>query len=81
MIECIITIVTTLAATNRGRSNMDLTVKDAATKLGISERTVRLWISQNKFPHAYHLDPDTPNSPYRIPEQDIQAIIDRRKGN
>jgi len=51
----------------------DFTIQDAARRLGINERTMRLWVEQGKFPHAYRLDP-TSRSVYRIPEEDLNRF-------
>ena len=56
-----------------------LSTMEAAQELGVSYRTLQLWVKQGKFPHAYKLDPDALNSPYRIPRTDIEAILNKRK--
>ena len=61
-------------------SNSDnvYTAKEAAEILGVAGRTVRLWLLNGYFPHAYRLDPSK-LSRYRIPKEDIQAFIEKRK--
>jgi predicted site-specific integrase-resolvase len=56
----------------------DLTVKQAADRLKVNPTTITRWIKE--FPHAYKLNPNLTNSPYRIPEQDVTAFEQRRKG-
>lgn len=56
-----------------------LSTFEAAEELGVSYRTLQLWVKQGKFPNAYKLDPDALNSPYRIPRSDIEAIQKKRK--
>jgi len=56
------------------------TVKQAADRLGVSPKTIALWVRQNMFPNAYKLNPNALTSPLRIPEQDIVAIEEKRHG-
>lgn len=58
-----------------------LSTSKAAQLLGVSERTVQLWLKKRKFPGAYKLDPDASNSPYRIPLADVEAIQAKRKAS
>ncbi|MFN2179913.1 MAG: helix-turn-helix transcriptional regulator [Candidatus Promineifilaceae bacterium] len=55
-----------------------LSVKEAAQRLGVDDRTVRRWIHLRQFPHAYQLSP-IKSSPYRIPEADIEDFELRRQ--
>ena len=58
-----------------------LTVSEAADLLGVSIRTMQLWIAQGKF-HAFKLNPDsTRNSPYRVPAQEVAAFATRQQSN
>lgn len=53
--------------------------RTAAQRLGVGKPTVNRWLREGRFPNAYQLNPDIPTSPYRIPEQDIEAIEGRRR--
>lgn len=53
---------------------MNLTVRQAATRLGCSTRAINKWLADGRFPNAWKLNPAARNSPYRIPESDIQAF-------
>lgn len=57
-----------------------LTVEAAAARLGISSRTMQLWIKKGLLPGAYHLDPTNTRSPYRIPVRDVERIEEKRMG-
>ncbi len=48
-----------------------LTVEQAAERLGVSARTLQLWIGQRKLPGAYRLDLTNGRSPYQVPVRDI----------
>ena len=50
------------------------TVQDAARRLRVSNRAILKWIHRGTFPGAYKLNPNLPNSPYRIPGRDIAAL-------
>jgi predicted site-specific integrase-resolvase len=52
--------------------------KAAAQRLGVGKTTVNRWLREGYFPNAYQLNPDIPTSPYRIPEEDIEAIERKR---
>lgn len=54
------------------------TVAEAAKRLGVQNKTVRLWVLDGKFPGVYRLS-DEPKSPYRIPESAIAAFEQNRK--
>jgi excisionase family DNA binding protein len=54
---------------------MDLTVKQAAAKLGVHPATITRWIAAGLFPNAYKLNrASAANSPYRIPAADVAAF-------
>jgi hypothetical protein len=54
-------------------TDMMLSSKTAAERLGASERTVRLWCQQGRFPHAQRLD--TLRGPvWLIPERDVATF-------
>jgi len=57
----------------------DLTVKQAAQRLNTKPRTVQSWIARGHFPNAYKLNPHARNSPYRIPENDVQRFEKDRR--
>ena len=50
---------------------MDLTVKQVAERLHVSDDKVRLLVKEGRFPHAYKLDPVKETSPFLIPEKDV----------
>jgi excisionase family DNA binding protein len=57
-----------------------LTVRQTAYYLRVSTRTIQLWISQGRFPHAYKLSPgNSRNSPYRIPRADLETFQRRQR--
>ena len=57
-----------------------LTTTQAAKELGVSTRTLQLWIQQGEFPHAFKLTPGNKrNSPLRIPRSDINAFLRRQR--
>jgi len=58
--------------------NTILTTKEVADRLGVTPRTVQVWIRQGRFPNAYKLNPDGRTSPYRIPEGDVASFEERR---
>lgn len=55
-----------------------LTSTQAAKRLGVSRITVYEWIKAGLFPHAFQLS-ELKQSPYRIPEQDVIAIEQKRR--
>jgi len=58
-----------------------LSTGEAAKELGVSERTIQNWIrrADGPFPGAFKLNPSLPNSPYRIPRQNINALKAKRE--
>lgn len=54
-------------------------VKEAAERLGVAATTLSRWVKIGRFPNAYKLDPKGKNSPYRIPEGDIEAFEEERR--
>lgn len=58
----------------------DLTVKEAAERLGLNEFSVNRYIVQGLFPGAYKQNPFAPRrSPWRIPEDAIVAFEQKRR--
>jgi excisionase family DNA binding protein len=55
------------------------TAKEVADRLGVTSRTIHGWIAQGVFPNAYKLNPHSLTSPYRIPEEDIVALEEKRR--
>ncbi len=58
-----------------------LSVASVAERLEVHPTTITRWIQQGHFPHAYKLNPDARNSPYRIPETDVTAFEEKRLEN
>jgi len=56
-----------------------LTTSQVCKILGCSHQLISLWIKQGNFPHAYKLNPQKINSPYRIPYEDVEAFLARRQ--
>jgi len=56
----------------------DITIAQAAAQLNVFRSTIVRWIHTGSFPGAYKLNPDATNSPYRIPQRDIDAYLVRR---
>ena len=56
-----------------------LTVTQTAARLTVSPRAVLKWIHLGHFPHAYKVNPFSPNSHYRIPEQDVADFEAKRQ--
>ena len=52
----------------------NLTLQEAADKLNITTRTLTKLLEARKFPGAWKVT-DSPNSPWRIPETDLDAYI------
>jgi excisionase family DNA binding protein len=51
--------------------------KDAAERLGVTQRTIQRWYDLGEFPNARPKSP-FPRSPVEIPESDIEAFERRR---
>lgn len=49
----------------------DLTVKEAAAVLKLHPETLRVWLRQGHFPHAYQFGR---RGGWRIPREDLEAI-------
>jgi predicted DNA-binding transcriptional regulator AlpA len=60
-------------------SNYPYAVREVASILGVSVRTVLVWINQGYFPNAYKLNPSKKNSPYYIPRAEVQAFQSRQQ--
>ena len=59
-----------------------ITTNQAAQMLGVSLRTVQMWIKKGVFPTAYKLHPGNPhNSAYRIPRADVDQVLRQRIPN
>jgi len=58
--------------------NKLLSTAKVATRLGVHQTTVQLWIRKGHFPNAYKLGLGK-NSPYIIPESDIVAFEEKRR--
>lgn len=55
-----------------------LTVTQAAQRLGVANKTVRIWIEEGFFPGTIRLSP-VPKSEYRIPLSAIEQFEEQRK--
>jgi transcriptional regulator with XRE-family HTH domain len=53
---------------------MNMTVKQAADRLGVSTRAITKWLQAGAFPNAFKLNPVAKNSPFRIPDTDVEAF-------
>lgn len=51
--------------------------KEAAGRLGVTQRTIQRWYDLGEFPNARPKSP-FPRSPVEIPESDIEAFEQRR---
>lgn len=56
----------------------NLSVKETSRRLEVTPQTIVRWIHRGHFPGAHKLDPTTSNSPYRIPEDDVNAFHQSR---
>ena len=56
-----------------------LTTAAAAKLLGISPLTLAKWLAAGNFPNAYRLNPLKTQSPWRIPQGDIDDFIQKRR--
>lgn len=70
-----------LVYTTFAGDSVDISVPDAAERLGVDRVTVWRWVQAGEFPNAYRLNPNNPRSPYRIPEEDITAFEEKRRGH
>lgn len=62
----------------KGKEKM-LTVKEAAAKIGSAQASIRVWLSQGRFPGAYK--ESTPLGDYwLIPESEVAAFERRTPG-
>ena len=70
---------------------MDLTIKDAARRLGVKSNTLWQWIrrdearnvprEERKFPNAFKKNPYAlTRSEWLIPESDLEAFERKRRG-
>jgi len=63
----------------RGMNTEGLTTREAAARLDESERLVRLWCQQGRFPHARRVE--HPRGDYWvIPPRDIKGFVKPRPG-
>jgi len=63
----------------RGMSTEGLTTREAAARLDESERLVRLWCQQGRFPHARRVE--HPRGDYWvIPAGDIKGFVKPKPG-
>lgn len=53
---------------------LDLSTKQAAKILSVSDQTVINWMREGLFPNAYKLNPSKKNSPIRIPIKDVDKV-------
>lgn len=59
----------------------DLTINEAAERLGVNRKTINRWIESGLLPNAYPVNPTNPRSRRRIPEVDVIAIETQRQQN
>ena len=52
---------------------------EVAERLGVSLRTVQNFCDRGHFPNMYKLDPTRRNSPWRIPEGDVEKFEAQRR--
>ena len=57
----------------------DVSTIEAARQLGVSQRTIQEFIDRGHFPGAHKMDPTRSNSPYRIPQRDIDRFTKLRQ--
>ncbi|OSM43498.1 helix-turn-helix domain-containing protein [Nesterenkonia sp. PF2B19] len=55
-----------------------LTPAEAGDALGFTAKTIRVWCRQGRFPGARKMPDDKPRSEWRIPEDAVTAIRERR---
>lgn len=53
---------------------------EVAERLGVTNVTVWRWCKDGVFPNAYQVNPRVERSPWRIPEDDVIAFEEERKG-
>ena len=51
-----------------------LTAAQVAPRFKVTAKTITRWIDEGKFPNAFKLNPDVSNSPYIIPENDVEDL-------
>lgn len=56
------------------------TVAETADELGVSRRTVQLWVVKGYFPNAFPINPNAKRKEFRIPRADIRKFIAKRNG-
>lgn len=64
---------------NLGGTPVDMSISDVADRLGVSHVTAWRWVQQGAFPNAYRLNPMADQSQWRIPEEDVIALEEKRK--
>lgn len=55
-----------------------LTVADVADRLGFTPKTIRLWCARGIFPGAAKWPDNGPTSEWRIPSEDVEALVRER---
>jgi excisionase family DNA binding protein len=55
-----------------------LTANEVAAILGVKPRTIQYWVKRGYFPGAYKVGLGA-TSPYRIPQSDVEAFIEKRE--
>lgn len=55
-----------------------LTVAETAEALGFRPKTIRQWCADGRLPNAAKWPDDKPRSEWRIPEDDVTAVRERR---
>lgn len=62
----------------KNESEETLNTQQAAERLGVSQRSIALWVGLGYFPNAYRNGPKK-RSPFRIPLSDIESLEEQRK--
>lgn len=57
------------------KANRLLTRVDIQERLGCGRTVATQLINSGRFPNAFKIDPDSPNSHWRIPEADVKAYM------
>ena len=57
----------------------ELTTAETAKRLGVTTQAIAKWIRRGLFPNAYKVNPYGVTSPYRIPEEDVEAFERERR--